>query len=42
MGLIKFGSRVDLMVSDSFEILVQPGQRVREGLTPMARRKETP
>ncbi len=39
MGLIKFGSRVDLLVPDSFEILVQPGDRVREGLTPMARRK---
>ena len=42
LGLIKFGSRVDLLVPDSFEILVRPGQRVREGLTPMARRKETP
>ncbi len=42
MGLIKFGSRVDLLLPDSFEILVQPGQRVREGLTPMARRKGAP
>ena len=41
LGLIKFGSRVDLLIPDSFEILVRPGQRVREGLTPMARRKET-
>ncbi len=40
LGLIKFGSRVDLLVSDSFEILVRPGQRVREGVTPMARRRE--
>ena len=40
MGLIKFGSRVDLLIPDSFEILVEPGQRVREGLTPIARRKE--
>jgi len=40
LGLIKFGSRVDLLIPDSFEILVRPGQRVREGLTPMARRKE--
>ena len=39
IGLIKFGSRVDLLIPDSFEILVRPGQRVREGLTPMARRK---
>ncbi len=40
LGLIKFGSRVDLLVPDSFEILVRPGQRVREGVTPMARRRE--
>lgn len=37
LGLIKFGSRVDLLIPDSFEILVHPGQRVREGVTPMAR-----
>ena len=42
LGLIKFGSRVDLLIPDSFEILVRPGQRVREGVTPMARRRETP
>jgi phosphatidylserine decarboxylase len=42
LGLIKFGSRVDLLVPDSFEILVRPGERVREGVTPMARRRETP
>lgn len=40
LGLIKFGSRVDLLIPDSFEVLVRPGQRVREGLTPMARRRE--
>lgn len=40
LGLIKFGSRVDLLIPDSFEILVRPGQRVREGLTPVARRRE--
>jgi phosphatidylserine decarboxylase len=39
LGLIKFGSRVDLLIPDSFEVLVRPGQRVREGLTPMARRR---
>jgi phosphatidylserine decarboxylase len=42
LGLIKFGSRVDLLIPDSFEILVEPGQRVHEGLTPMARRKGAP
>lgn len=41
IGLIKFGSRVDLLIPDSFEILVRPGQRVREGLTPIARRRES-
>ena len=40
VGLIKFGSRVDLLIPDSFEVLVTPGQRVREGLTPMARLRE--
>ena len=40
MGLIKFGSRVDLLIPDAFEILVRPGQRLREGLTPVARRRE--
>jgi len=42
LGLIKFGSRVDLLIPDTFEILVRPGQRVREGVTPMARRKGAP
>lgn len=37
MGIIKFGSRVDLLVPDSFQVLVQKGQRVHEGLTPIAR-----
>ena len=40
LGLIKFGSRVDLLIPDTFEVLVRPGDRVREGLTPIARRKE--
>ena len=37
LGVIKFGSRVDLMVPESYEILVRPGDRVRNGETPMAR-----
>ncbi len=37
MGVIKFGSRVDLLVPASYEVLVQPGQRMRNGETPMAR-----
>lgn len=37
IGLIKFGSRVDLMLPDHYEILVREGDRVREGLTVVAR-----
>lgn len=36
IGVIKFGSRVDLLVPESYSILVKQGQRVHEGLTPMA------
>jgi len=36
MGLIKFGSRVDLMVPASYRILVREGERVKNGETPMA------
>lgn len=36
MGVIKFGSRVDLYVPASYEILVRKGDRVRVGETPMA------
>lgn len=36
MGVIKFGSRVDLYVPASYEILVKKGDRVRVGETPMA------
>jgi phosphatidylserine decarboxylase len=37
MGLIKFGSRVDLMLPEHYEILVQEGDRLREGDTVVAR-----
>ncbi len=36
MGLIKFGSRVDLLVPVSYRILVREGQRLRTGETPVA------
>ncbi len=36
IGLIKFGSRVDLYVPSSYRLLVEAGQTVHEGLTPMA------
>ena len=37
LGVIKFGSRVDLMVPTTYEILVEKGQRLRNGETPVAR-----
>lgn len=36
MGLIKFGSRVDVVVPESYRVLVQAGQRVVNGQTPLA------
>ena len=36
MGLIKFGSRVDLLVPASYRLLVQKGDRLKNGATPMA------
>lgn len=37
LGLIKFGSRVDLLIPSSYLIEVQKGDRLREGETPVAR-----
>ncbi len=37
LGLIKFGSRVDLLVPASYEVLVKKGDRMRNGETVMAR-----
>lgn len=37
LGLIKFGSRVDLLVPGDYDILVEPGMRTRGGETPIAR-----
>jgi phosphatidylserine decarboxylase len=36
MGLIKFSSRVDLLVPEGYRLLVKKGDRVRNGATPMA------
>lgn len=36
MGLIKFGSRVDLLVPETYRVLVKKGDRVKNGETPMA------
>ncbi|MCB1036119.1 MAG: phosphatidylserine decarboxylase, partial [Acidobacteria bacterium] len=38
LGLIKFGSRVDLLVPASYQVEVAKGQRMRNGETVMARR----
>jgi phosphatidylserine decarboxylase len=40
IGLIKFGSRMDVMLGPEWEILVQPGQRVSAGSSVIARRRE--
>ena len=37
LGLIKFGSRVDLYVPETYEILVEKGDRLQNGATPVAR-----
>jgi phosphatidylserine decarboxylase len=37
LGLIKFGSRVDLLVPRHYQVLVAPGARLRGGSTPVAR-----
>ncbi|MGH9399633.1 MAG: phosphatidylserine decarboxylase [Thermoanaerobaculia bacterium] len=37
VGLIKFGSRVDLFVPDGASILVERGAKVKAGRTPLAR-----
>jgi len=37
VGLIKFGSRVDLFLPASATVEVAPGQRTRAGVTPVAR-----
>ncbi len=43
MGLIKFSSRVDLLVPESYRVLVKKGDRLKNGATPVARpEKEIP
>jgi phosphatidylserine decarboxylase len=36
MGLIKFGSRVDLLVPESYRVLIKKGDRLKNGATPVA------
>lgn len=42
LGLIKFGSRVDVLVPEHYEILVNKGDRVKTGATPIARPATAP
>lgn len=36
VGLIKFGSRVDLFLPDDARLVIAPGERTRAGVTPVA------
>jgi phosphatidylserine decarboxylase len=42
IGLIKFGSRVDVLFGPEWEIVVQPGMRVAAGSSVIARRLDLP
>ncbi|HYP07376.1 MAG TPA: phosphatidylserine decarboxylase [Bryobacteraceae bacterium] len=39
IGLMKFGSRMDVLVGPEWKILVVPGQRVSAAISPLAERK---
>ena len=41
-GMIRFGSRTELLLPLDSEILVQPGDHVHGGETPVARMKQKP
>ncbi len=41
VGLIKFGSRVDVMLGPEWEVTVKPGERVAAGSSVIARIGET-
>jgi phosphatidylserine decarboxylase len=41
VGLIKFGSRVDIFLGPEWEIKVQPGERVSGGSSILARRRQS-
>ena len=42
VGLIKFGSRVDVLFGPEWQVAVAPGQRVAAGSSVIARRVDTP
>jgi len=39
IGLMKFSSRMDVLIPDGFDVLVKKGDRVVGGVTPLARRR---
>jgi phosphatidylserine decarboxylase len=39
VGMIAFGSRVDVYMPTDYEVTVKPGQKVKSGLTVLARKK---
>ena len=41
IGLMKFGSRMDVLLGPEWKILVTPGQRVSAGVSLLAERKNT-
>ena len=40
VGLMKFGSRVDVLLDPAWELLVRPGERVRGGSSILARQRQ--
>jgi phosphatidylserine decarboxylase len=42
IGLIKFGSRMDVLFGPEWEIVVRPGMRVAAGSSVIARRLDLP
>ncbi len=42
IGLIKFGSRMDVLFGPEWDVVVAPGMRVSAGVSVLARRRDTP
>lgn len=40
LGVIKFGSRVDVLVPEHYEVLVRKGDRLKTGASPIARARQ--
>ncbi len=39
IGMIAFGSRVDVFIPETYELLVQRGQKMKAGITPIAKKR---